>query len=287
MIGTGSLVSAAGGVILVAAILGGGGPNPATGLRAGALVRERAGDAAEAVDALRAEVREALDVARASSGRVVAGDEPAGEPLAEAAATLDAAEDEADAVVRALASLEAAMVADGRAASGLPAVIGGAELRVIADDLRGAASRAEDAAEMRRAAESLLVDLEAALEALVGGRYAEAARSVAAARAGHGLILGAAPRGGVLGVWLTATDEMITAVSDLIDASASGDAAASAAAAAQFDATASQAATADRALAIAVSEAADAAGVPLRRLAEAAATLDDAHAALAAEAGSR
>jgi hypothetical protein len=166
-------------------------------------------------------------------------------------------------------------------------VIGGAELREIAADLRVAAARADDAAEMRRAAESLLVDLEAALEALVAGRYAEAGRSVDAARADHDAISGTAASAGVLGVWLSATDAMISAVSDLIDASAAGDAAASAAAAAEFDATASEAATADRALAIAVSEAADTAGAPLRTLAEAAATLDDAHAALEAEASAR
>lgn len=259
MIGIGPLLSGAGSVLVVAALLGGGGRDPSALRQAEELVRDGSQTALEALDALGSALAPALDAARDGSSLVVQGDEPPGPRFVAAAEALEGAAAEADVARRAVAVLDGARLARDASAHPLSPGISAVELEAIAGDLRAVAPDADAVAEMRHRATELLERIDRALAALVDRRHDEARGEVDAARADHDALLASNVASDALPVWLETTDAMITAVTTLIDATEAGDREAAAAAAADFAALAEDAAMADRALRIAIAEGADAA----------------------------
>lgn len=288
MIGTGSLASLVGAVLVVLALLGGGAADPSALREADRLVGERASEALEALDGLTTALEPALEGARDGSSLVVQGDDPPGPRLVAAAVALEGAADEADAAHAAIAAFDRARHARGPGAQPARPAVEGAELEAIAVDLRAAAPTAGAVARLRHGAAEVLGRIDEALAALVDRSYGEARAAAIAARAGHDAILQAELPSDALPVWLGATDAMISAVTTLIDATETGDREAAAAAAADFAAVAEDAATADRALRVAIAEGADAATrAVVARLGAAISSLGDARAEIAAEAPPR
>jgi hypothetical protein len=104
---------------------------------------------------------------------------------------------------------------------------------------------------------------------------------VESARAENDLLRASSAISDALPVWLETTDAMISLVTRLIDATEAGDREAAAAAAAEFAALAEDAEMADRALRIAVGEAADSATRPaVQRLGVALASIRELRAAI-------
>ena len=281
MIGTGALASGAGSVLVVAALLGGGGPDPSASRHADQLVRDRSRAALEAIDALAAALAPALDAARDGTSLAVQGDEPPGPRLTAAATAVEAATANADAARRAVAALEAARRARDPGTPGLPAVPGTGELEAIAGGLRAAAPAADAVVELRRRAARLLEAVDRALAALVDRRHADARAEVEAARAEHEVLRASTAASDVLPVWLETTDAMITVVTRLIDATEADDREAAATAAAEFAALAEDATVADRALRIAIAEGAGSATrAAVQRLAVAVGSVQELRAAI-------
>lgn len=288
MIGTGPLLSGAGSVLVVAALLGAGGPDPSVLRRADELVHERSRTALDALDALASALAPALQAARDGSSLAVQGDQPAGPRLVAAAEALEAATARAEAADHAVAALDGARRARDTGAQPLGPGVGAAELEAIAGELRAVAPAAEAVAGLRHRATQLLGRIDRGLAALVAGRHDEARSEVIAARADHDVVAESAAASDALPVWLEATDAMISAVTILIDATEAGDREAAAAAAADFAAVAEDAAMADRALAIAIAEAADSATrAVVARLGGAIASVEELRAAIASEAPPR
>ena len=284
MIGTAPAASALAAVVLCALVMGGGGRDPAPRLAADEIVRERTTRALAAVQSLERALVEALGEARTGASLAVDATSPS-ERLDAAAALVEGAADDADAVQRAVAALERARRARDPGAAPLPAPVTEAELAGIADGLRAAGPSADAAAEMRSLATRLLERLEAARVALRDGRFDAARDAAAGARADHEAVSGARVGSETLPVWLAATDAIISAVTRLIDATEAGDSDAAAAATRELAELAGEAAVADRALDVAVAEAADAASrEPLARLGAAVAAMEGLRAALDASA---
>ena len=276
MIGTRALASTAGSVLILAWLLGEGGPDPSAARHAEALIRERAAAAVDALDVLSAALEPALEAARAGSALAVQGDQAPG-PLLEAAADgVEGATDEADAARRAVSALEGALRTRDTDAAALPTIVSTEELGAIAAELHATGPGADAVVEMRQRASSVLDSIDRSLAALVDGRYQAARGEVEAARAEHDALVAAGGTSDALPVWLEATNAMIIVVTALIDATESGDREAAAAAADEFAELAADASMADRALQIAISEGADAATRPsVARLGAAVASIEE------------
>jgi hypothetical protein len=238
-----------------------------------AAYRQRAEAALDALDALEAALDPGREAGRRGSARIVAGEEPPGPPLEEAAASLEAAVDEADALATSLLAVRGSTAADG---NGPPTPVNGQDLRSIAAQLRDSAAAGEEFATMRHRAEEVPMALDAALRAIETGDTAAAAEHLAAARERHEALSAWEPGLVTLPIWLDTTDRMLDAIDELLTAIVAGDADAVRAAGEAVAAVGDQAREADVALSLAISEGGAAiARTPLERLAGVLRRLDE------------
>ena len=283
MIGIRAAVSAAIAVLGLALLLGPVGSDPSAALGAARLVRERAGAAVSALDALRAAVQPGFEAARAAAAGVVSGDEPPSPRLTEAAGLVADAEGAAVGARRAVAALDSARIAWHPDAAVTPQPLAAGALTSIAAQLAAAGPAADSFTDLRARGTGLPGVLGEAIGALERGAVAEAVELTEQARADHDEIVAWETDQPTLPVWIETTDAMIAAVEQILDATQAGDGAAAAEAAAAFAALADDAATADRALRIALSEAgASVTAAPLERLAAALRAIDASRVAAAA-----
>ncbi len=268
MIGTRSLLSALAATVVVGAGMGAGAPRPEIEIGARRLVSDRAERADEALAQLEASLAPVVDAARAGAARVVAGDEPPGLILLEAADLIAAAEGTAGDARRAVGTLEEARRAWRLEGDPLVQATAAGELGSIAAQLEASAEAADDFAGMRQRALAVAGTLRAALVALDAGDVAGARPLVAEAREDHRAVVSWEVDLVTLPVWIETSDEMIGAVEQIVNATQRGDEAAAAQAANDFAALADDGATADRALRIAIGEGGSAVtAAPLGRLA--------------------
>jgi hypothetical protein len=270
MIGT-RLVRAAvlvGGLVVLVFLLGPGAPRPEVAAEARRMISMASEHADDALAALAASLAPALEAGRAGSARVVAGDEPPGPKLAEAAALTVSATDAGASARDAMAALDRARDAADPDAEPLAPVLDEGELESIAVQLDAAADAADEFAAMRMRAGAVTDGLEAVLAALEDGDLGAARARLADVRASHA-VLAAWDVGLVtLPVWIGTADAMIDAVEGIVTATEAGDPEAAEQAATDFAALAEDGATADRALRIAIGEGGTAvAAAPLQQLA--------------------
>lgn len=282
MIGRAAVASAVASATLCTAVLGGArDPGPAIAGREMVLVRADA--AAAALDPLDHTLGSALDAAREGAARVAQGDARPGTSLERAADLVAGAVDESRDAQRAMGHLDSARRAQHPDASPLPPPPRPDELATIAAELRTAAAGADAAADLRTGTTRLLEALDDARAALASGDVAGAREATDLASAEHASLSAVATAPETLPLWLDATGAMITVVTTLIDATEAGDLDAIAAAQADLAALAEEAGSADRALDIALADAAAAStGPALARLATSVAEVADAVAAVAA-----
>lgn len=286
MIGRPSLLIGTVAAVFVVVIVGAGGPGPETAVVADRLVAERAAAADSALTALADRLAPAVDAAREGGTRVVAGEEPPGPALIQAAELVTAASDAAIAARAACTDLAAALRARAPDAAPLPPCPDPAELASVAGQLGSTASAGDSFADLRRRAEHVTVALDASLEALADGDVEAAASAAGEARADHDAVAALEPKPVTLPVWIETTDEMIGAVEGVIEATRAGDRAAAEEAAADFAALADAGTTADRALRIAIGEGGSAVtGTALERLAAFLGGVEDLRAAVGARRG--
>jgi hypothetical protein len=220
MIGTRLLVPGLVAVVLVP-LVGQGGPDPAAGIGARALVLERAKRADSALAELEHAIAPALEAARRGSARAVNGTEPPGPELEAAASALMEAVGEASRAEAAVRALEGARRTLGNASPiGLAASEDAVE--TIATQLEGTAGAADAFAAMRGRAEGLLVGLDGALAALDDGSMDAARDRVTRARADHDALAAWEVDLVTLPLWLETTDAMIAAVETIIAATEAG-----------------------------------------------------------------
>ncbi|HEX7068503.1 MAG TPA: hypothetical protein VF295_09965 [Candidatus Limnocylindria bacterium] len=269
-------------VIGLPLVLGPGAPRPEVQAAARRWIFEAANAADAALAALVRDLEPAVDAGRAGSARAVAGDEPPGPKLSEAAERTRAAESAAGDVRRALVMLDRARQAADPGAPVIGPVVEAGELESIVAQLEASADAADEFAAMRARAGSVVAGLGAALTALDGRDIQAARRQLDEARELHTVIADWDVGLVTLPVWLDTTDAMIGAVERIITATEHGDADDAERAADEFAALSTDAATADRALQIAISEGGGAvAAVPLERLAGVLAAATDTRAAIA------
>jgi hypothetical protein len=270
MIGTRAAISVAVTLVGLVLLIGPRDADPAAGIAAERLVRERALVATDALDTLRAALQPGLDRARRAAAAVLSADEPPGALLVAAGETIAAADEAAVTARRAVASLNAARSASGPDLAPLAEPIAVGELPSIGAQLAAAAPAADAFFELRRRAVGLPATLEAALAALDRGDLEAADELVTQAREDHALVVASDAEPVTLPVWIATTDAMITAMEQIVSATRGGDAAAASAAAEAFRALADDAAAADRALRIAIGEGGSSlTAAPLERLAAA------------------
>lgn len=269
MIGTVRMVAVVAGIVALVPSLGQGGPDPSTTIAARALVAERAAAADDALRALEREIQPALDLARSGAARVVNGETPPSESLAEAGAMLieiDPFGAEAASRIRALEGARRALAAPGAPIE--PPTQAG-ELASIGAQLEGTAPAADRFASMRLRADRVLAGLAAVIAALGDGDAAGAETALARARADHEAVAAWDVDLVTLPVWVEASAALVDAAEAIVAATTAGDAAAAAEAADEFAAQREGAASADRALRIAMGEGGAAVtAAPLGRLAD-------------------
>jgi hypothetical protein len=232
--------------------------------------------AADALAAMAADLEVAIDHARQGTALVVDGEEPPAPELrtaSEAVLAAVASASNAGQAVDALRGMLAAVRPDERP---LPSPADPTALTAIAGQLVAAAEAAGPFVERRRAAARTVERLGAALAALDDDDPVGALARLDEARAAHGVVAAWEQPPRVLPVWLETSAALIDAVEALAKASLAGDEAAVEAAGAAYRSAAERARQADAALAISVAEAGSAvAALPLGRLAEAAAQVNE------------
>ena len=282
MIGTRAALSLTVTLVGLVVLIGPRDADPAAGVAAERLVRDRAQAATHALDTLRTAIQPGLDDARRAAAAVLSADEPPGSLLVAAGETIAAADEAAVSARRAVASLSGARSAIGHDLAPLAGPIAVGELPSIGAQLAAAAPAADAFFELRRRADGLPETLEAALAALDRGDLEAADELVTQAREDHSLVAASEVEPVTLPVWIATTDAMITAMEQIVSATRAGDAAAASAAAEAFRALTDEAATADRALRIALGEGASSlTAPPLERLAAALGGIEDMRAATA------
>jgi hypothetical protein len=245
-----------------------------------AAYRGRAMAALEAIEALEAALDPGREAARRGSARIVAGAEPPGPPLEEAAGSLEAAIDEADALVGLLAAVRGSTAADGDEP---PSPVDGQDLVSIAAQLRDSAPAGEEFAAMRRRSEEVGTALDVALQALERGDTAAATDALNGARERHEILTAWEPGLVTLPIWLDTTGRLLDAIEDLLAAVEAGDPDRVTAAGSAVAAVGDEAREADVALRLAMSEGGAAvARAPLERLAGVLRRLDETRVALVA-----
>jgi hypothetical protein len=272
----GSRILAAASLVALAIVLGGGAPRPELARAANAAVVDAADRTLAGIARLEAELLPAIDSATAGAARVVAGDRDPAEPLSQAADGVLRADSVATEVRVALADLDRARAALDPDADRLPPAPHGGELSSLSAQLGAAGDAGASFAETRRGAEGLSAGLIAALDAVAAGRLGAADDQLTAALAAIEGVRALEVNAPVLSVWVDTVDAMIGAMQRLVDAVRANDPGVAEAAQARFAEAAEGAVEADRALRIGLNEAGSAVtGVPLRRLANVAGSLDE------------
>ncbi|MEO5986038.1 MAG: hypothetical protein ABIQ23_03380 [Candidatus Limnocylindria bacterium] len=249
-------------------VLAPGAPNPSAGLASHDLIAEGAVAALAALDALSADVEDALDGARIASASVVSGDDRPTTHIDDAAGLAVAAEEVVPPVRSGVNDLAAVASAADPGVAPPPQPVAAGELASIGAQLRASVEAADRFFVIRRQATGLPGVLDRALAALDDGSLDEARTLVADARADHGAVVAWDSDQPTLPVWIETTDAMISGVEDIVEALEAGDAAAAERAGEDVFALADEAAQADRALRIALGEGgAGLLGPPLERLA--------------------
>ncbi|MGI8999760.1 MAG: hypothetical protein ACR2GO_08650 [Candidatus Limnocylindria bacterium] len=257
--------------------------DPAIGVAAEALIRERAAVAVAALDELRAAVEPALDAARIGAAGVLSGDDLPSPRLAAAAALIVEAEEAVVPARSAVAALAAAQGAWRPDAQRPPQPIAAGDLTSIGTQLTAAGEAADAFADMRARGTGLPGVLDEVFRALDRGDRERATDLTAQARADHDTIVAWETDLVTLPVWIETTGGMITAVERILEATRTGDDGAATEAAESFVALSEDAATADRALRIALSEGGSAlTAAPLERLAAGLGGIEASRAAAAA-----
>lgn len=272
MIGRPELLAGLVAIVALVPLVGPGGPDPSATLAARALVAERAAAADRALISLERALEPALDLARSGAARVVNGEAPPGELLADAGAMLVEVEPlgiEAASRVRGLEGARGAMPAPGGLVQPIQSPVAAGELASIGAQLEGTAPAADRFAAMRLRAERVPSGLSAVVDALGGGDRATAELALDQARADHEAVARWEVDLVTLPVWIDASGALVEAAAALVAATTRGDAVAAAEAAERFEEQREGAASADRALRIAMGEGGVAVtAAPLARLAE-------------------
>jgi hypothetical protein len=269
------------GFLLLVMLFGAGTVRPEVGIAADALVLARAEAADQRLADLQDELVAALDAGRDGASAIVAGSEPPGPRLRDAAELTLAAGAAADDVETALATLAGARAARGPSAAPIPDGTSAAELASIAEQLEGTVGAADEFATMRRWAAAVPEALEAALAAVANGDLSEAEAQAVVARHAHDEVVGWDVDFVTLPIWIDASDATIDAVEDILEAVRAGRAAEARRLAEEFATLADDAVRADRALQITISEDGGlVAAAPLSRLAAAKRAVDEQRAAV-------
>ncbi len=242
------------GFWLLAVLFGPGAVRPEVSIAADALVLARAEAADQRLAGLQGELVAALDAGRAGASAIVAGSEPPGPRLRDAADLTLAAGAAADEVNAALDTLAGARAARGPFDSPIPDGTSAVELASIAEQLEGTVGAADEFATMRRWAAAVPTALNAALSAVANGELSEAEAQVVVARQAHDAVVGWDVDFVTLPIWIDASDATIDAVEDILEAVRAGRAAEARRLAEEFSTLADDAVQADRALQITISE---------------------------------
>jgi hypothetical protein len=231
------------------------------------LLADAAGDADAALARLEADLVAARERARQGVARTVSGEAPA-EELTAAADLVAASSDDAEAARQALLAL------DGIAASVEPGTqvpllsYGGADLQLIAGQLRTSASAATLFVDRRHATQAVVEALGAALAALERNDPASALESLDHADAPLALLRAWENPPPLFGYWMGVSADLIGAARDIATATLDHDTAAIAAAGRRYAEAADRARGADNALAVTLSEqGSGVSATPVQRLA--------------------
>jgi hypothetical protein len=284
------VVVAAAALIVVAAMFGARPTDLATAdpVRQAAL-RQLASEQAEAADLALGDVEDLLGTGVREAGRgqaaVLGGSADPALIMDTAGVSFETAAEQAENAEAALADLAWTLQVLDPDASSPTLSYGPEELVDLGTRWRAAGPPLAAAADLRRAAEATLGALGSALAALDRDDPTAALAALADAEASLDVVREYAERGQVstLPFWITTVEALLAAATDIANAALAGDPAALAAAQAAYEAAAGDAERADRALAIALGEAA--AGITSGPAATSADALRDVVAARAALAG--
>jgi hypothetical protein len=255
---------------LLAARPAGGAADPTIAADRVALLRAEATDAAARLDALIDQLQGALDAGRRGSALVVDGDESPRADLMEAAATVDAASDEAALAAAATARVDGILVSVAPRRGPLPAGPSSTSFPGISAQFTSAAEAADAFVARRQATDQTLDALAAALAALDDDDPRSALAHLDRAQDALDAVRDWEEPPTVLPFWLDTTGELLSAARRIATASLAGDADAVARAADRSARAADDANRADSALAIAIAESGSSlAATPLQRLADA------------------
>jgi hypothetical protein len=250
------------GVVLVVILLFGAAPTDlgtADPVRAAALRRQAASQAG-AADAGLAEAEELMSEGTAAASRgqaaVLAGDEDPATFMEAAAAAFEAAAAPVGATHGSLEALRWTLLALDPRARPPSLELSGADLAAIGAQWRATALPLSSLTDLRRAAEMTLEALEDALAALEDDDPASALEAVSEARASLDAVRASQGELPTLPVWVDTVEALLNATADIARATQAGDAEALADAKAAFEAAAQSGTRADRALTIALGEAA-------------------------------
>jgi hypothetical protein len=250
------------GVVLVVILLFGAAPTDvgtADPVRAAALRRQAVSQVAAADNAL-AEADQLMSegTAQASRGQaaVLAGTEDPATFIHAAAAAFEAAAAPADAAQASLEALHWTLLALSPDEPPPTLELRGADLAAIGVQWRATTLPLSALTDLRRAAEATLGALDDALAALEDADPAAALEAVSEAEGTLDVVRASEGELPTLPVWVDTVEALLDATADIARATQAGDAEALAVAQASFDAAAEGATRADRALAIALGEAA-------------------------------
>ena len=244
--------------------------DPTVATEQAAVLRAEAADATRRLDALIAQLQNALDAGRRGSALVVEGDVSPRADLEDAARLLAAASDEAAQAGAAADRVGGMLAAVAPERGPLPAGPSSALLPGIAAQFTSAADAAEPFVARRHASADTLEALAAALSALDDDDPRGALTALERAESSLEAVRDWEDPPTVLPFWLDTTGELVTAARRIAEASLAGDARAVRRAANRYARAADEARQADTALAIAIAESGSSlAATPLQLLADA------------------
>jgi hypothetical protein len=266
LVGVGAVLAL--GAVLAARPAGGAG-DPIVATEQAAVLRAEAADATRRLDALIAQLQDALDAGRRGSALVVDGEDSPRADLEDAARLLAAATDEAAQAGAGAERVDGMLAAVAPERGPLPAGPSSALLPGIAAQFTSAADAAEPFVARRHASADTLDALAVALSALDDDDPRGALTALERAESSLDAVRDWEDPPTVLPFWLDTTGELVAAARRIAEASLAGDARAVRSAAGRYARAADQARQADTALAIAIAESGSSlAATPLQLLAD-------------------
>jgi hypothetical protein len=258
------------GAVLAARPAGADEADPPTAADRLAVLRAAAERADQGLEALIAELQQAVDAGRRASALTVAGDQPPKTDFEDAAAAAARAAEVAIVVERTTASLEAMLTAVAPSFGRLPNGPRAVALEAFGLQMTGAAQASGQFVTRRHAADDTLAALADALAALNNDDATAALAALDRADTARAVVAAWEEPPSVLPYWLDTTRGMLAAARRIADATIAGDGEAAARAGRAYRRAAEQARRADTALALAMTESGAAlASVPLHGLADA------------------